>query len=88
MDKIHLIKKTSGKSKWENKESKLSKRQLMGEYPVNAYIRKYTSASLGNFCFIDRTNNELDLLIHESLLILRDRPTLNFQSSSVPPCLF
>ena len=46
------------------------------------------SASLDNFCTIDRTNNELDLLIHESLLILRDRPTLNFQSSSIPLCLF
>jgi len=48
------------------------------------------SASLENFCIIDRTNNELDfdLLLHESLLILRDDPTLNFQSSSIPLCLF
>ena len=46
------------------------------------------SASLDNFCIIDRTNNELELLIHESIPILRDRPTLNFQSSSIPLCLF
>ena len=46
------------------------------------------SASLDNFCIIDRTNNELDLLLHGSLLILRDRPTFNFQSSSIPLCLY
>ena len=45
------------------------------------------SASLDNFCIINKTNNELDLVIYESLLILRDRPTLNFQSSSIPLCL-
>ena len=42
------------------------------------------STFLDNFCIIDRTNDQLDLLIHESLLTLRDRPTLNFQSSSIP----
>ena len=36
------------------------------------------------FVLFNGTNNELDLLIHESLLILRDRPMLNFQSSSIP----
>ena len=46
------------------------------------------SSSLDNFCIIDRTNNELDLLIHESLLIPRHRPTLNFQRSSIPLSLF
>ena len=46
------------------------------------------SGSLDNFCIIDRTNNELDFLVNESLLILRDRTTLNFQSSSIPLCLF
>ena len=46
------------------------------------------NASLDDFCVIDNTSNELDLLIHESLLILRDRPTLNNQNSSIPLCLF
>jgi len=74
--------KTSGRSRWEIKKSKLP-------LAIRDHI-KYTghSASLDNFCIIDRTNNEHELLIHESLLILRDRPTLNFQSSSIPRCLF
>jgi len=42
------------------------------------------SASLDNFCIIGRTNSELDVPVHGSLLILRDRPTLNFQSYSIP----
>ena len=46
------------------------------------------SVSLENFCIIDRTSNEHDLLINESYLILRDRPMHNFQSSSIPLCLF
>jgi len=46
------------------------------------------SASLDDFCIIDKVNNELELLIHESLLILKDRPSLNFQSSSIPLYLF
>ena len=45
-------------------------------------------AFLDNFCTIDRTNNELDLLVNESLLLLRDHPSLNFQSFSIPLCLF
>ena len=46
------------------------------------------NASIDDFCIIDNTSNEFDLLIHESLLILRDRPTLNQQNSSIPLCLF
>ena len=46
------------------------------------------SGLLDDFCTIDKTNNELDLLIHESLLSFRDRLMLNFQSSSIPLCLF
>ena len=46
------------------------------------------SAFLDNFCIIGRTNNQLDLLIHENLLSLRDCPKLNFQSCSIPLCLF
>ena len=46
------------------------------------------SASLDCFCIIDNAINELDLLIHENLLILRDNPTLNFQCSSIPLSLF
>jgi len=45
------------------------------------------SASLDNFCIIDRANNELDLLIHKSLLVLRDHLTLTFQISLIPLCL-
>ena len=45
-------------------------------------------ASLENFEIISRTDNSFDLLIHESLLILRDRPTLNGQLSSIPLMLF
>ena len=46
------------------------------------------SASINDFCIINTASNELDLRIHESLLILRDRPTLNQQNSSIPLCLF
>ena len=42
------------------------------------------AASPKDFSILDRANNELDLLIHESLLILRDRPVLNSQQSSIP----
>ena len=42
------------------------------------------SASLDNCCIIDRSNNELDLLIYESLVILRYYPVPNIQSSSIP----
>ena len=45
-------------------------------------------ASLENFEIISRTDNSFDLLIHESLLILRDRPMLNSQLSSIPLALF
>ena len=37
-----------------------------------------------DFSILDRANNEFDLLIHESLLILRYRPVLNSQQSSIP----
>ena len=40
--------------------------------------------SFDDFCILDKANNNFDLLIHESLLILRDRPTLNQQNSSIP----
>ena len=40
------------------------------------------AASLDDFCILDKANHNFDLLIHESLLILRDRPTLNQQNSS------
>ena len=42
------------------------------------------SASVEDFCNLHNISNELDLLIHESLLILRDHPTLNQQNSSIP----
>ena len=45
-------------------------------------------ASLENFEIISRTDNSFDLLIHGRLLILRDRPMLNSQLSSIPLALF
>ena len=70
--------KTSGKSRKVNSRG----RQSMGNISViNAKDNHINDtdliAFLNNFCIIDRTNNELDLLIHESLLIFRDRATLN-----------
>ena len=46
------------------------------------------AASLEDFSVLDRANNGFDLLIHESLLILRDRPSLNSQQPSIPLALF
>ena len=45
-------------------------------------------ASLENFEIISSTDRSIDLLIRESLLILRDRPSLNSQLSSIPLALF
>ena len=41
-----------------------------------------------DFSIISSTSNNSDLLIHESLLILRDRPSLNSQTSSIQLTLF
>ena len=41
-----------------------------------------------DFEIISSTRNSMDLLIHESLLILRDRPNLNSQTSSIQLTLF
>ena len=38
------------------------------------------AASFEDFDISDKSNNNFDLLIHESLLILRDRPALNFKT--------
>ena len=46
------------------------------------------AVSLEDFSVLDRANNDFDLLIHESLLILRDRPSSNSQLSSIPLALF
>ena len=46
------------------------------------------AVSLEDFLVLDRANNDFDLLFHESLLILRDRPSLNSQQSSIPLVLF
>ena len=35
-----------------------------------------------DFCILDNASNELDLLIHKSLLILKDRPILVFGDNS------
>ena len=46
------------------------------------------AASVEDFSDLDRAKNDFDLLIHESLLILRDRPSHNSQQSSIPLALF
>ena len=46
------------------------------------------AASLEDFLVVDRANNDFGLLIHESLPILRDRPSLDSQQSSIPLVLF
>ena len=46
------------------------------------------AASVNDFYILDRANNDFDLLIHESLLILRDQSELNSQQSSIPLVLF
>ena len=43
---------------------------------------------LDDFNILSKTENSFDLLIHESLLILRDHPSLNSQQSSNPLLLF
>ena len=45
-------------------------------------------APLENFEIISRTDDSFGQLIHESLLILWDRPTLNSHFSSIPLALF
>ena len=44
--------------------------------------------TLEDFSIISKTSMTFDLLIHESLLIQRDRPTLNSQQSSISMVLF
>ena len=44
--------------------------------------------SFENFEVISRTDNSFDLHIHDSLLILRDRPMLKSQLSYIPLALF
>ena len=46
------------------------------------------TASIDDFSVISKTSNSYDLLIHESLLIQRDRPSLNSQQSSISMVLF
>ena len=41
-------------------------------------------ANLENFTILEKANNEYDLLIFESLSILRNRPSLKAQNSSIP----
>ena len=46
------------------------------------------AASFKDFSVLDRVNNEFEILIHKSLLFLRDLPDLNSQQSSIPSVLF
>ena len=45
-------------------------------------------ASIDDFCIISKMDNSYDLLIHESLLIQKDRPILNSQQFSISMVLF
>ena len=56
---------------------------------VTFLLNNFTVGLLGDIEYfrnsiLDRANNEFDSLTHESLLILRDRPVINFQQSSLP----
>ena len=44
--------------------------------------------TLEDFSIISKSDNSFDLLIHESLFIQGDRPTLNSQQSTIPMVLF
>ena len=46
------------------------------------------TGSLEDFSIINKTDNSLDLLIHESLLNQRDNSSLNAHLSSIPMVLF
>ena len=46
------------------------------------------NAIMEDFKIITKSNNAFDLLIYESLLIQKDRPSLNSQQSSIPLVLF
>ena len=61
--------------------------------PISSAIREHIKntghdGSLDDFKIISKSINPLDLLIFESLLILKDRPSLNSQQSSIPLVLF
>ena len=45
-------------------------------------------ATFEDFSILAKIDNAFDLLIYESLLIFRDRPSLNSQQSSIPLALF
>ena len=56
---------------------------------IKEHICKFGhTASFDNFSILSKSDNSFDLLIHESLLIQRDRPSLNSQQSSIPLSLF
>ena len=63
---------------------------IVGSFPsVKDYINRTGHAgSLDDFNIIAKASREFDLLIFESLLIARDRPSLNSQQSSITLCLF
>ena len=56
---------------------------------VSSFIRDHIqdtghNAFIDNSCIINDIGNELDLLVHENLLILRDRTMINQQNSLIP----
>ena len=60
-----------------------------GPFSIKDHIGKTGHvATFEDFSILAKTDNAFDLLIYESLLILRDRPSLNSQQSSIPLALF
>ena len=67
----------------------ITKKNIWGtDFDISVLQLRVLSVSRKRISNNDRANNEFDLLIHESLLILRDRPSLNSQQSSIPLALF
>ena len=66
-----------------------SKRSTPSSSSVGDHIKQSGhEGTLEDFSIISKTSMTFDLLIHESLLIQRDRPNLNSQQSSISMALF
>ena len=57
----------------------------VGYLPSEIILNKQ---AIDDFCIISKMDNSYDLLIHERLLIQKDRPILNSQQSSISMVLF
>ena len=66
-------------------------REIVSSSPssIRDYVKQTGhTASIDDFRVISKSSNSYDLLIHESLLIQRDRPSLISQESSISMVLF